>query len=175
MESLEKSLNNLGLENPIRELKVDGRKYKYFDLKSENRLNTLPFCLRILYENCVRKAHLVLEKDISEVWQTSAQIILTRDSNRDILFQPSRVVLQDFTGIAALVDLAAMRDLSANPKNIDSKCPADLVVDHSVQVDFSHIEKQTAASKQQQNQVYSTVHQTFPPFYNGEYFYYEAQ
>ena len=64
-----------------------------------------------------------------------------RCQKSEILFQPGRVVLQDFTGVAALVDLASMRDLiasksSSDPSIVDSKCPADLVVDHAVQVDY---------------------------------------
>ena len=67
-----------------------------------------------------------------------------RCQKSEILFQPGRVVLQDFTGVAALVDLASMRDVIASkpssedldPSIVDSKCPADLVVDHAVQVDY---------------------------------------
>ena len=97
----------------------------------------------------------------------------------------------DFTGVAALVDLAAMRDIAKaegqDPSLIDSKCPADLVVDHSVQVDFSHIEKQVQQHQQKQHfqagppelsVAQNFVHQTFPPFaMPGEVYYcdYQAQ
>ena len=81
----------------------------------------------------------------SQVWIQSAQDILQQKTGQEVLFQPGRVVLQDFTGVAALVDLAAMRDMAVeqgqDPKKVDSKCPADLVVDHSVQVDVSQVEK----------------------------------
>ena len=87
--------------------------------------------------------------------------------------------------MAALVDLAAMREIAVqqgkNPAKIDSKCPADLVVDHSVQVDFSHIEKLAAKQQlqreqelkaQEQQQIQQQHVQTFPPFYSGEVYYY---
>ena len=92
-------------------------------------------------------------------------------------------MLQDFTGVAALVDLASMRDIVASkhedPSLVDSKCPADLVVDHAVQVDYSYIEKLVA---KQQKEIESSAsanatymaHNTFPPYcppYNGEVFY----
>ena len=131
-------------------------------------------------------------------------IYFFRRKHAETLFQPGRVVLQDFTGIAALVDLASMRDLVASkdiePSKVDSKCPADLVVDHSVQVDFSYIEKlvakQTkdieaeeaaiaaAASISPNPPTYMIPQSTFPPFcpYNpqqvpphhgGEVFYHQ--
>jgi hypothetical protein len=88
--------------------------------------------------------------------------------------------LQDFTGVAALVDLASMRDVLAsrgeNPALVDSKCPADLVVDHSVQVDFSHISALTAKQEkerrpqeqltplyEQPQQPPIVIQNTFPP------------
>ena len=140
-------------QNPnLKTIEVEGRQYKFFDLSKVKNFHKLPFCLRIMYESCVRSAWQSSDPDIAKVWSVSAQHILNRDhQGSEILFQPGRVVLQDFTGVAALVDLAAMREIAVqhgkDPKKIDSKCPADLVVDHSVQVDFSHIEK--LASKQQ--------------------------
>ena len=76
---------------------------------------------------------------------TSCRRLLDYRDNegRDVLFHPGRVLLQDFTGVPALVDLAAVRDAvsarGGQPSKVDSLCPADLVVDHSVQLDFSQL------------------------------------
>ena len=97
----------------------------------------LPYTLRILLENVVRAAALGLD-DAHEIeaiaaWQPSAE------PTSEISFRPSRVLLQDFTGVPAIVDLAAMRDaihaLGGDPARIDPLLPAELVIDHSVQVD----------------------------------------
>lgn len=176
----------------LESISVDGRKYNYCPLNvDEKKFKQLPICLRILYENSLRKAHFCTESEISQVWRSTAQSILDRETKSEILFQPGRVVLQDFTGVAALVDLASMRDLAAaqgqDPRKIDSKCPADLVVDHSVQVDYSHVEKQVALAEKQQQELNQQFHaayqqQTFPPYFNasgvngGEVYYnYEYQ
>lgn len=181
-------------QNPnLKTIEVEGRQYKFFDLSKVKNFHKLPFCLRIMYESCVRSAWQSSDPDIAQVWSASALQILNRDQGSEILFQPGRVVLQDFTGVAALVDLAAMREIAVqqgkDPTKIDSKCPADLVVDHSVQVDFSHIEKLAAKQQLQREQaelkaqeeqqaaaaqnIQQPQHvQTFPPFYSGEVYYY---
>src|SRR6202011_5317049 len=97
----------------------------------------LPFTLRILLENLLRGEDGVSVKadDIKALanWQPTAE------PDREIAFAPSRVLLQDFTGVPAIVDLAAMRDamrhLGGDPKKINPLLPAELVIDHSVQVD----------------------------------------
>jgi aconitate hydratase len=97
----------------------------------------LPYTLRILLENVVRAAALGLD-DVHEIeaitaWQPSGE------PTNEISFRPSRVLLQDFTGVPAIVDLAAMRDamhtLGGDAARIDPLLPAELVIDHSVQVD----------------------------------------
>jgi len=100
-------------------------------------LHRLPFCIRILLENLLRRedGHTVTEADIRFLccWSPTAE------PSREIAFMPSRVLMQDFTGIPAIVDLAAMRDamlqLGGDPDRINPLQPVELVIDHSVQVD----------------------------------------
>ncbi|HKK92998.1 MAG TPA: aconitase family protein, partial [Longimicrobiales bacterium] len=100
-------------------------------------LARLPFSIRVLLENALRNAGhgYVSEDDVRAIAQWSPT-----NSGAPIPFMPSRVVLQDFTGVPAVVDLAAMRDgieaLDGDPAKINPVVPADLVIDHSVQVDF---------------------------------------
>lgn len=99
-------------------------------------LAKLPFSLRILLENLLRceDGHFVRPQDIKALvtWRPGAP-------EKEIAFMPARVLLQDFTGVPAVVDLAAMRDavkkMGGNPKRINPLFPAELVIDHSVQVD----------------------------------------
>src|SRR5450432_2575148 len=101
-----------------------------FDLKR------IPFSIKILLENLLRleDGTTVKRSDIEYVakWDTKA-------TPQEINFRPARVVLQDFTGVPCVVDLAAMRDalakLGADPKKANPLVPVDLVIDHSVQVD----------------------------------------
>ena len=100
-------------------------------------LDRLPFSIRVLLENALRHAggSYVSEDHVLSVAQWSPT-----NSGADVPFMPSRVVLQDFTGVPAVVDLAAMRDglkeLGGDPDRINPVVPADLVIDHSVQVDY---------------------------------------
>src|SRR2546421_11253428 len=97
----------------------------------------LPFSLRILLENLLRT------EDGRNVTQEEVRALVAWNRNskpeKEIAFTPSRVLLQDFTGVPAVVDLAAMRDamkrLGGDPKLINPLQPAELVIDHSVQVD----------------------------------------
>ncbi len=95
----------------------------------------LPFCLRILLENLLRHQHTATSGDIEALarWDAAA------DPSQEIAFTPARVLLQDFTGVPAVVDLAAMRDavarLGGEPSRINPLQPVELVIDHSVQVD----------------------------------------
>ena len=116
---------------------------KFFRLKalaeSDPNLNLarLPYCLRILLENLLRHedGHTVTADDIRFLakWNSKAE------PSREIAYMPARVLMQDFTGVPAIVDLAAMRDamraLGGNPEKINPLQPAELVIDHSVQVD----------------------------------------
>jgi len=102
------------------------------------RLERLPFSIRVLLESTLRQidAHLITEQVVRSIahWQPTAP------QRSDIPFQPARVIMQDFTGVPAVVDLAAMRSalkrIGGDPQQINPQIPVDLVIDHSVQVDF---------------------------------------
>jgi aconitate hydratase len=102
-------------------------------------ISRLPFSLKVLLENLLRHEddHFVRAEDIRALaaWDPSSP----SDGAREISFMPARVLLQDFTGVPAVVDLAAMRDamrhLGGDPKKINPLLPAELIIDHSVQVD----------------------------------------
>ena len=128
----------------LTELKVDNKNYKYYSLKiaEDNGLNgisKLPKSLKVLLENLLR-----YEDDLSV---TKNQIEAIKDwlkekkSNTEIAYRPARVLLQDYTGIPAVADLAAMREAvkekNKDPKTINPLSSVDLVIDHSVQVDQS--------------------------------------
>ena len=101
-------------------------------------LDRLPFSIRILLENVLRNrdGKLVTQEDVHTTTQWSAQ----GPPQREIPFLPARVILQDFTGVPAFVDLAALRSAvhraGGDPRRINPVVPADLVIDHSVQVDY---------------------------------------
>jgi aconitate hydratase len=117
-------------------LSVGGRSYTIFRLDAVGGAR-LPLSLRILLENLLRNEDgaFVKRQDI----ETLAHWDVTSKQEREIAFRPSRVLLQDFTGVPAVVDLAAMRDaiamLGGKPAQINPLQPVDLVIDHSVQVD----------------------------------------
>ncbi|KAG8595286.1 hypothetical protein GDO81_001480 [Engystomops pustulosus] len=114
---------------------------KFFNLHKLNdpRYARLPFSIRVLLESAIRNCDefLVKSKDIDNIlsWK------VTQHENVEVPFRPARVILQDFTGVPAVVDFAAMRDavnrLGGNPEKINPICPVDLVIDHSIQVDFN--------------------------------------
>ncbi len=105
--------------------------------KKGHELNRLPYSLRILLENLLRRedGSIVSVKDIEALagWRPGS------DASREITFLPSRILMQDFTGVPAVVDLAAMRDamadLGGDPQKINPVQPVELVIDHSIQVD----------------------------------------
>ncbi len=117
---------------------VEGIRYTYYSLEEYNRESRqLPYSLKVLLENLLRFAdgHTVTTDDIMALvsWPK------TRHSKREIAYHPARVLMQDFTGVPAMVDLAAMREAMADagddPKKINPLIPVDLVIDHSVSVD----------------------------------------
>ncbi len=132
--------------NCRRTMNVAGKTYIYYDLRvaEENGLDgisSLPFSLKVLLENLLRHEDggSVTKADIEAV----AKWLDKRSSGHEIAFRPARVLLQDFTGVPAVVDLAAMRDavvgLGASAEVINPQVPVDLVIDHSVMVDnFGH-------------------------------------
>ncbi len=116
-------------------LSVGDENYEIFrldELQARFDVERLPYTLRILLENVLRHGH---KGDIEAV----ATWVAADEPSREISFRPARVLLQDFTGVPAIVDLAAMRDamrdLGGDPSKINPQLPAELVIDHSVQVD----------------------------------------
>jgi aconitate hydratase len=124
-----------------RSLDVDGARYDYFSLPEAQKqlgdLSRLPFSLKVLVENLLRF------EDGSTVTvdhiKAAAAWLEHRRSDQEIAYRPARVLMQDFTGVPAVVDLAAMREamvaLGGDPASINPLSPCDLVIDHSVQVD----------------------------------------
>ena len=122
-------------------LKAGSATYNYYSLKTLEKkfpkVKKLPFSLRILLENLLR------HEDGRTVTKEDIEALANRDvkkpTDREIAFHPARVLLQDFTGVPAVVDLAAMREaiaaMGGNPEKINPLAPADLVIDHSVIVD----------------------------------------
>ena len=137
----------MSVEDPFSSISTfqttDGSLGEFYDLNALERLGIcnleqLPFTIRCLLEAALRKCDgfLVTEEDVRNIaaWAPSMNPC-------EIPFSPSRVILQDFTGVPAVVDIAALRDamvnLGGNPEKVNPQVPVDLVVDHSVQVDFS--------------------------------------
>jgi aconitate hydratase len=127
----------------LRPLKVGSKTYAYYSLPVAEKnglkgISRLPFSLKVLLENMLRNedGRSVSKEDILAV----AQWLKTKTSEREIAFRPARVLMQDFTGVPAVVDLAAMRDamkmLGGDPRKINPLVPVDLVIDHSVIVNF---------------------------------------
>ncbi len=123
-------------------LKVGGKTYQYFSLKTAEEAgianaSTLPFSLKVLLENLLRNedGETVKVEDIKAM----GQWLEKRKSDNEIAYYPARVLMQDFTGVPAVVDLAAMRDamknLGGDPQAINPQVPVNLVIDHSVSVD----------------------------------------
>ena len=121
-------------------LEIGGRSLAYYSLPKLGKrfeLGTLPYSMKILLENLLRHEDgvSVLPAHIEAVARWDA----TEEPDTEIAFMPARVVLQDFTGVPCVVDLAAMRDavaaLGGDPKQINPLIPSELVIDHSVQVD----------------------------------------
>jgi aconitate hydratase len=121
-------------------LEVSGQEYEIYRLdalQSSYDVARLPYSLKVLLENALRL------EDGESVTRDHVETIATWDAkaepSKEIPFQPARVLMQDFTGVPALVDLAAMRDameeLGGSPDRIDPLVPVDLIIDHSVQVD----------------------------------------
>ncbi|MGH9761317.1 MAG: aconitase family protein, partial [Blastocatellia bacterium] len=126
-----------------RTLDVNGKKYDYFSLEAAadaaqlDDIRRLPFSLKILLENLVRlEDGRTVTLDAIKAFRGWME---TRTSHEEIAFRPARVLMQDFTGVPALVDLAAMREamtmLGGDPRKVNPLLPVDLVIDHSVMVD----------------------------------------
>ena len=125
-----------------RTLNVAGKAYDYYSLpeaaKSLGDISRLPVSLKVLLENALR-----FEDGRSYTTEDAKSIVgwlAKASSSKEVPFKPARILLQDFTGVPAVVDLAAMRDgltrLGGNPAKVNPLVPVDLVIDHSVMIDF---------------------------------------
>lgn len=129
------SLNSL---NARKTMQVGGKSYEIFSLDAVEGLKKLPYALRILGENLLRNedgANITADQiKALAAWNPDAQ------PSTEIQFTPARVVMQDFTGVPCVVDLATMReavkDLGGDPEKINPLAPAEMVIDHSVQIDY---------------------------------------
>ena len=129
--------------NTQRTLAVAGKTYTYFSIpeaaKAIGDVSRLPVSLKVLLENVLRfedgQAYTVDDAKAVSGWLANAS------SSKEVPFKPARILMQDFTGVPAVVDLAAMRDgilrLGGNPEKVNPLVPVDLVIDHSVMVDYS--------------------------------------
>jgi aconitate hydratase len=127
----------------VKQIDISGRKYHIADIqliekKGIAKIQRLPFSIKILVENLLRKldGRIVTENDLIQIANWKPRY----DEPVEIPHHPARVLMQDFTGVPAVVDLAAMRDavekLGGDAKKINPLIPVELVVDHSVQVDY---------------------------------------
>ncbi|MDI2091099.1 aconitate hydratase AcnA [Commensalibacter oyaizuii] len=129
--------------NTCRPLEVDGKTYHYFSLseaeKTLGSFRRLPNTLKVLLENVLR-----FENGQSFTVENAKAIaawLKNRHSDSEVPFRPARILMQDFTGVPAVVDLAAMRDgminLKGDPQKVNPLIPVNLVIDHSVMVDYA--------------------------------------
>jgi aconitate hydratase len=125
-----------------RTLTVDGKEYDYYSLDAAQDtlgdVSRLPYSMKVLLENLLRFED-GRSVDVDDI-KAMAQWLKDKKSDREIAYRPARVLMQDFTGVPAVVDLAAMRAamvaMGGDPQKINPLSPVDLVIDHSVMVDF---------------------------------------
>ncbi|WP_440895526.1 aconitate hydratase AcnA [Amphibacillus sp. Q70] len=126
--------------NTKRSFEIDGQKYNYYQLKAleeagKGEIDRLPFSIRVLLESLLRQydGRVITDEHVNGLANWG------KTDKTDVPFKPSRVILQDFTGVPAVVDLASLRkamvDLGGEADQINPEVPVDLVIDHSVQVD----------------------------------------
>ncbi|AUJ26511.1 aconitate hydratase AcnA [Virgibacillus dokdonensis] len=128
--------------NAKKQFKLNDKTYNYYELKALEeagfgKVARLPFSIRVLLESLIRQhdGHQIKDEHVERLakWGTKEGVGV------DVPFKPSRVILQDFTGVPAVVDLASLRkamvDMGGEPGEINPEVPVDLVIDHSVQVD----------------------------------------
>ncbi|WP_042223674.1 aconitate hydratase AcnA [Oceanobacillus manasiensis] len=135
-------MGNFNNYNAKKQFDLNGKKYNYYRLKSleeagHGKISRLPFSVRVLLESLLRQhdGRQIKDEHVEKLtkWGTK------EGKGVDVPFKPSRVILQDFTGVPAVVDLASLRkamvDMGGEPNKINPEVPVDLVIDHSVQVD----------------------------------------
>lgn len=136
-------MNKHDIEKYQKRFEINGKTYVYYSLaeleKEGFRIKPLPYSIKILLESVLRQwdGHVITRDHISNLADWSK----TRGNEAEVPFKPSRVILQDFTGVPAVVDLASMREAVAKVSKehagrINPEVPVDLVIDHSVQVDY---------------------------------------
>ncbi|KAM3395365.1 aconitate hydratase, cytoplasmic [Capsicum galapagoense] len=156
LNSFHRKLATMAAENPFKGIltalpKPGGGEFgKFYSLPALNdpRIDKLPYSIRILLESAIRNCDnfQVKKEDVEKIidWENSAPKLV------EIPFKPARVLLQDFTGVPAVVDLACMRDamnnLGSDSDKINPLVPVDLVIDHSVQVDVTRSENAVQAN-----------------------------
>jgi aconitate hydratase len=130
--------DHMGKADTLNSCRVGGEKYRYYDIRSLG-VDSLPYSLRVLLENLLRN------HDGKVVTDDHVNALLNRRPGEqpevdEVPFFPARVLMQDFTGVPAIVDLSALRDAvkeaGRDPALINPQIPVDLVVDHSVQIDY---------------------------------------
>lgn len=124
-------------ENFLSEIKINGKTYKFYDIKKVKDIQKFPFSIRILLENIIRNydGFLVNEEHLNLILNYNAKNL----PDKEIPYMPVRILMQDFTGVPAIVDLASMRDackkFNKDPGIINPLIPVDLVIDHSLIVE----------------------------------------
>jgi len=161
----------------VKSISVNRKDYQIVDMKAFGKdmgvdIHRLPFSIRILLENLLRKfdGQIVTQKDVMNMagWQKKY------DTPVEIPYHPARVLMQDFTGVPAVVDLAVMRDAmkeyGGDPDQINPTVPVDLIVDHSVQVDYfgtpDALEKNVGMEYQRNGERYSLLKWAQSSFHN---------
>ena len=133
-------MSNQNAFDAKKQFELNGKTYHYYQLQALEeaglgKISRLPFSIRVLLESLVRQydGHVINDKHVKSLANWG------KGGSEDVPFKPSRVILQDFTGVPAVVDLASLRkamvDLGGSPEEINPEVPVDLVIDHSVQVD----------------------------------------
>ncbi|MFC4387548.1 aconitate hydratase AcnA [Gracilibacillus marinus] len=133
-------MSNENVFQAKKQFELNGKKYNYYHLKALEKdgvgnIERLPFSIRVLLESLVRQhdGHVIKDEHVTSLANWG------KGEVEDVPFKPSRVILQDFTGVPAVVDLASLRkamvDMGGSPDSINPEVPVDLVIDHSVQVD----------------------------------------
>lgn len=126
----------------VKDIKFNDKKHKYYDLtkldkQTEGKVSRLPFSIRVLLENAIRNydGFTTTDEHIETILNWTP-----KPEEKEIPYMPARVLMQDFTGVAAVVDMASIRAEYArqggNPQNINPYVPVDLVIDHSVMIDY---------------------------------------
>ncbi|SOV17825.1 iron regulatory protein [Plasmodium gaboni] len=143
---IRKYCSNKKIVNPFEHIQrtLNAKNYYYYDINelNDSRIKSLPFSIRVLLESAVRNCDnlKVSEKNVETIlgWKENCK------KKKEVPFMPARVLLQDLTGVPCIVDLATMRDtaelLGCDAERINPLIPVDLVIDHSVQVDYSRRE-----------------------------------